>query len=190
MKNDDSPDDRAAKVVALGANLPSAWGAPAETLAAALGFLEETGVRVIRTAPLVRSPAWPAGSGPDYVNGAALIATALTPLETLAALNAVETRLGRVRGLRFGPRVCDLDLLCWGDAIYPDAWIWRATAEGPDDAPPPKLALPHPRLHRRAFALGPLAAVAPDWRHPILGRSAAELFADQPAADRDALRPL
>ena len=119
-----------------------------------------------------RTPAYPAGSGPDYVNGAAALRAAWTPEAVLAALHAVEAGARTAAGRRWGPRVCDLDLIASGDAVLPDAetvrgWIAREGERRMET--PPGLILPHPRLQERGFVLRPLADIAPDWRHPLLG---------------------
>lgn len=97
----------------------------------------------------------------------------------LSALHAVEDRLGRKREGRWGRRVIDLDLLACGDAVLPDLDThahWRnLPLEAQQRLAPDGLILPHPRLHERAFVLVPLADVAPDWRHPILGLSVKEM---------------
>lgn len=171
-----TPDERGedAVVIALGANQASAIGPPQATLAAALQALEGSDIRIAAVAPWITTPAWPPGNGADYTNGAARLETRLAPLDLLHRLLAVEAALGRVRGARWGARVCDLDLLCYGQLVLPRAPGWRALAALPADVSAvrqPELALPHPRLAGRAFALGPLCAVAPGWRHPVLGLS-------------------
>ncbi len=140
------------------------------------------------------TPAFPPGSGPDFVNAAFAWHTDLAPAEMLAALHAVEAGLGRVRGTRWGARTLDLDLIAVGQTVAPD----RQTVQHWIDLPlraqqsraPADLILPHPRAQERAFVLVPLCDIAPDWRHPILNRSAAEMRDALPQADLDSVIPL
>ncbi len=176
-------------LVAFGANMPSAFGPPRETLEEALRRLTSRAVRPLAVARWRRSPAFPPGSGPDYVNGAALMETELTPVALLALLHEVEASLGRERRARWAARVCDLDLIASGDAVLPDAETLRALMTlGPEHAgaapAPERLILPHPRMQERAFVLAPLADIAPDWRHPLTGRSVSEMLAALPEAAR------
>jgi 2-amino-4-hydroxy-6-hydroxymethyldihydropteridine diphosphokinase len=91
---------------------------------------------------------------PRFLNGVAALETGLTPRELLDVLLAVERRLGRERGRRWGPRTIDLDLLLYGDEVIDETG----------------LTIPHPRLHERRFVLEPLADLAPKLAVPGHGR--------------------
>jgi 2-amino-4-hydroxy-6-hydroxymethyldihydropteridine diphosphokinase len=154
-------------LVGLGANLENPLhGPPRETLAAALARLEEAGVAVRARSPWYRSAPVPLSDQPWYVNAVAEVATERSPAELLELLHAVERGLGRVRGMRNAARSADLDLLDYDSLV-----------SEPGTVP----ALPHPRLHERAFVLLPLRDIAPSWRHPQLGRSVGELIAALPS---------
>ncbi len=118
----------------------------------------------------------------------------MDPAGVLDVLHGIEADLGRVRPRRWAPRVCDLDLLAAGEEILPDAETVRRWMElSPEDAgseAPEELILPHPRMHERSFVLVPLADVAPGWRHPITGRTVAEMVAALPEQARREVVPL
>jgi 2-amino-4-hydroxy-6-hydroxymethyldihydropteridine diphosphokinase len=152
-------------LLGLGGNLASPeYGTPVQVLGAALDELTCAGVRLRGCSPWYRSAPVPASDQPWFVNGVARVETPLAPRALLALLHRVEARLGRRRGVRWAARIIDLDLLAYGEHII----------AGNDQA---DLVLPHPRLHERAFVLAPLADLAPTWRHPVSGKSAAELLA-------------
>lgn len=181
-------------LVALGGNLTSVAGDPADTLRTALGILAKQGAVIRATSPFYHTPAFPAGNGPDYVNAAVSLDAEWSAAETLSVLHAIEAEMGRERIQRWGQRTLDLDLIAYGDLILPEPRIhekWRnLPLEAQMDQTPGELVLPHPRMQERAFVLVPLADVAPDWIHPILGRSVQQLLDDLPQAQKDEVRAL
>lgn len=164
-------------LVALGANLPSSAGSPDESLRiSAARIAQLPGVTVTAISRFWRTPAHPAGSGPDYVNAAMALRSAREAQELLEEFHRIEADLGRSRdGGRWASRGIDIDLLAVGDQVHPDDATqdrWRALPpEEQTRIAPEQLILPHPRLQDRGFVLGPLAEIAPDWLHPRLGLS-------------------
>jgi 2-amino-4-hydroxy-6-hydroxymethyldihydropteridine diphosphokinase len=156
--------------VALGSNL----GDRRALLEFAVAQLRTSaGIEVLAVSPVYETD--PVGGPPQgaYLNAAVALRTALAPRALLERLLAIEALAGRERGaVRDAPRRLDLDLLCYGDLVLDE----------------PGLTLPHPRLHERAFALVPLADLAPELVHPVLGESVARLAAR--VRDRAAVRKL
>ena len=144
-------------VLGLGGNL----GDPATAFACALDALADGGW-IISTSSLWRTRAV-GPTQPDFLNAAAVVHWSAGPRALLDRCRELEIEAGRDRASeqRWGPRVLDLDLLI-GDGVV---------------CAGPFLQLPHPRLHERRFALEPAAEVAPEWIHPILGRTISELAA-------------
>jgi len=148
-------------LLGLGANLEHPrYGAPRDTLEAALAALEAAGVRVRRRSRWFRSAPVPVSDQPWFVNGVAELETDLEPAELLDLLHRIEADFGRARRVRNEARVLDLDLLAYHDRV-----------SKPGETP----LLPHPRLAERAFVVLPLRDLAPDWRHPVTGASARAL---------------
>lgn len=94
-----------------------------------------------------------------FINAAAEIETDLPPMPLLDALQGIEKQLQRQRSIRWGPRTIDLDILLFGEELIAEA----------------RLQVPHIRMHDRAFVLIPLAEIAPEALHPILGTTMQEL---------------
>ncbi len=172
-------------LIAVGANLSGGYGVPQKTVSAAISEVEAQAGCIAEVSRFFRAPAYPPGSGPDFVNAAFALEWSGSAPDLLALLHGVEAQFGRVRDQRWEARVLDLDLLAVGDQVLPDAEThaaWRQmdlTQAGAQT--PPTLILPHPRLQERGFVLVPLADIAPDWRHPVTGLSVLEM--------RDALSP-
>lgn len=158
--------------------------------------MPQAGFRMLAVSRIWQTPAFPAGSGPDFANAAlvALWQGAGNAAAALAALHGIEARFGRDRANRWAPRTLDLDLLAFGDLVLPDAAGWQAWHDLPPDRQqyetPDCPVLPHPRMQERAFVLVPLAEVAPDWRHPMTGSTVLQMRDSLPAADLSEIRPL
>lgn len=133
--------------IGLGSNL----GDRGENLRQAIGLLKVSrAVQLKRVAPLYRTAPVGVTGQPEFFNTVAEITTSLSPRQLLARLLEIEQQLGRVRESRWGPRIIDLDLLLYDDLTINE----------------PDLQVPHPRLTERAFAVVPLAALAPNLSLP------------------------
>jgi 2-amino-4-hydroxy-6-hydroxymethyldihydropteridine diphosphokinase len=143
--------------VAIGSNL----GDRKENIEAAIHQLKDTPrIRVTKRSSLLENPAvGGATDSPPFLNAVIEVETTLTARELLVRLLAIEIQLGRERRQKWEPRIIDLDLVLYGDAIIDE-----------DD-----LNVPHPLMHQRAFVLKPLLEIAPYAVHPVFRQTIAQL---------------
>lgn len=185
-------------LIAIGANAPSGSGCPVQTIRAAIAHLDAGPGRLAAVSRLYRTPAFPPGAGPEFVNGAAILRMTGDAQAVLARLHGIEAHFGRARTVRWGQRTLDLDLIAIEDAVLPDVETfqrWRDLDPAAQrNSTPGQLILPHPRMQDRAFVLVPLAeimgGILPDWRHPVLGRSVPEMLEALPRGDVESVLPI
>ena len=139
----------------LGTNM----GERQQNLADAIEALAKK-MKILRRSSIYETKAWGYTEQADFLNMVVEAKTELKPLALLNFLKRTESELGRVANFRYGPRVIDIDILLYEDLV-------RNT---------PRLQIPHPRLHERAFVLVPMVELAADLVHPVLKRSMSELL--------------
>ncbi len=164
-------DDQSVVVfIAYGTNVLMDRTPERQSLPYIMAQLKSHGINVCKFSRLWLSRAWPDPNDPPYRNAVMQARTKLAPDAVMAILHALEAEAGRRRdGHSNAPRTLDLDLIAHGDTVSDEGG----------------LTLPHPRAHDRAFVMGPLAEIAPGWVHPVLRRTAVELY-DAATVARDA----
>ena len=148
--------------LSLGSNV----GDREENLRAAIGRLSAPDLRVLRISPVYETEPVDYAEQPQFLNLVVEAETSLSPAELLTRTGEIERVGGRARAAPKGPRIIDIDILLYGDAVKRS----------------PALEIPHPRMADRRFVLAPLADLAPDLIHPVMRRTVRELLAAAPPA--------
>lgn len=130
----------------------------------AMDLIERECGTVTAQSPVYETAAWGLTDQPGFLNQVIAIDTTCTTPELLTRVLAIETALGRVREVKWGPRIIDIDILLFNEDIIDT----------------PTLKVPHPYIQDRRFTLVPLATIAPYYVHPLLGKTITELLADCP----------
>jgi 2-amino-4-hydroxy-6-hydroxymethyldihydropteridine diphosphokinase len=156
------PPNRHVVYIALGTNL----GDRLANLKLARDSLAEAGV-LVASSPVYQTPPWGIVDQPAFLNQVVQIRTDLPPVKLLKYLKSLESRMGRVPSVKYGPRLIDMDILFYDNRI-----IERR-----------KLQIPHPRMAERAFVLVPLADLAADLKHPVSGLSVKEMLVQVDASN-------
>ncbi len=139
-------------------------GDPITQLAIARKMIGASTGEIVQASALYQTAAWGKTDQPDFLNQALKISTPMEPIPLMKALLDIEAGMGRRRQEKYGPRVIDLDMLFFNDAILDT----------------PTLILPHPELQNRRFVLTPLSEIAPDLVHPVLHLTIQQLLAQCP----------
>lgn len=142
--------------------LGSNEGDSAKNLSVAREKIEAQAGMIVKQSSLYRSAAWGIETQPDFLNQVLEITTKLSPESLLEKILGIEREMGRVRVRKWGPRLIDIDLLFYG-----------AEARNTDS-----LILPHPGIPERRFTLLPLSEIAPEFIHPVLTKTVAQLLAE------------
>ena len=171
-------------LIALGSNISLGRVQPLEIIKMAITELRETHINLVSLSRFYETPAYPEGSGPNFINSVVKVEANYSPHGILKKLHEIEEKFKRQRNSRWSARTLDLDLIAMNGQVRPSNEVfqyWFDLSLSEQTAKiPSELILPHPRIQDRVFVLSPLLDIEPNWIHPILNKSAAQLYEELP----------
>jgi len=141
--------------LSIGSNL----GNKKKNIEKAKFLLIENNIQIIKSSSYYESLSWPDNTNPKFLNIVLKIFTDLSPNELIKICKKIEVNLGRIKGPKNSPRICDIDILDYKNKIMNENVI-----------------LPHPRMHKRNFVLFPLFEINKAWKHPVLNHGIKRLI--------------
>jgi 2-amino-4-hydroxy-6-hydroxymethyldihydropteridine diphosphokinase len=135
-------------------------GNPSNNLRLAIENINADCGHIERVSWVYQTAAWGKTDQPDFLNQAVLLSTSLSPADLMAAILAIEEKMGRKRTQKYAPRIIDIDILFYNEQIINQK----------------DLKIPHPEIQNRRFVLEPMNEIAPDWMHPVLHQTIHELW--------------
>ena len=167
-------------LIAIGSNLSNDLQESYNLVSDAIKTFNSETIKDIKISKFYETPAFPPGSGPNFINCVISGDTSLLPKELLNQLHLIEEDFGRTRIKRWGQRTLDIDLIDFDNIIFPNNTYVNEWLNMPLDMQkvkiPEQLILPHPRIQDRPFVLIPLIDVAPYWKHPLLNETPQEML--------------
>lgn len=142
--------------IALGSNL----GDKKDNINEAIKRINDKGIKILKVSSIIETEPYGYKDQDKFLNAVCLVETDLSPHELLNVLLEIEREMGRVRTIKWGPRVIDLDIIFYDDLIINEA----------------NLIIPHPDAHNRTFVMGPLSEIEPDFIHPVLNKTVKEIY--------------
>ena len=171
-------------LIALGSNISLGISEPLDIIKRATVELNKNGINLVSLSRFYETPAYPKGSGPNFINSVVKVEANYSPQKMLQTLHEIEEKFDRQRVSRWSARTLDLDLLALEAQVLPSKEIFQEWYNLPlseqREKIPSELIVPHPRIQEREFVLLPLLDIQPNWIHPILNKTVLQLCEELP----------
>ena len=129
-------------------------------------FLNQNRINCIKISKYYETPSWPDPNNPKFLNVVLKVKCSYNPINLLKVCKLIELKLGRKKGLKNSPRICDIDIIDYNGLILDE-----------------EFTLPHKLMHKRNFVLLPLFEIEKEWFHPFLNIDVKKLIYSLPIKD-------